>query len=377
MNPNMNKKIKFAVIGCGHIGKRHAAMIRGNDGAELVAIADVNTSLKDSINKEFKVPFFKSIDDVFRSNLEIDVTNICTPNNEHVVQSLKALEHGYHVVCEKPMALTKVDCEKIIDKALQVSKLVFCVMQNRYSPTSVWLKDIILKDILGEIFMVQISCFWNRDKRYYKKNSWRGVLETDGGTLFTQFSHFIDMMYWLFGDITNIKAKFNNFNHKNIIGFEDSGIVTFDFEKGGIGSINYSTSIWDKNLESSMTIIAEHGSVKVGGQYMDKIEYCHIRNYKMPHEIKEILQGSPRGIPDKSGSEAIPQSKPELPQSNPGNDYGGYKGSAANHHFIIQNVVDTLTGGTVATTNAMEGLKVVEIIERIYAQRKMPKLPKI
>ncbi|MBW8049392.1 MAG: Gfo/Idh/MocA family oxidoreductase [Cytophagales bacterium] len=349
----MNKKIKFAVIGCGHIGKRHAAMIRGNDEAELVAMADVNTSLKDSINKEFKVPFFKSIDDVFRSNLEIDVTNICTPNNEHVAQSLKALEHGYHVVCEKPMALTKADCEKIIDKALRVSKLVFCVMQNRYSPTSVWLKDIISKDILGKIFMVQISCFWNRDKRYYKKNSWRGVLETDGGTLFTQFSHFIDMMHWLFGDITNIKAKFNNFNHKNIIGFEDSGIVTFDFVNGAVGSINYSTSIWDKNLESSMTIIAEHGSVKVGGQYMDKIEYCHIRNYKMPYEIKNILQG-----------------KPELLQSNPGNDYGGYKGNAANHHFIIQNVVDTLTGGTVATTNAIEGLKVVEIIERIYALRR-------
>lgn len=338
----MNKKINFAVIGCGRIGKRHAAMILNNDETKLVAMADVNSSLKDSINKEFNVPFFKSLDDILTSNIEIDVINICTPNNEHAPQSLKALENGYHVVCEKPMAITKADCEEIIFKALQVSKLVFCVMQNRYSPTSVWLKDIISKDILGKIFMVQISCFWNRDKRYYKKNSWRGALETDGGTLFTQFSHFIDMMHWLFGDITNIKAKFNNFNHKNIIGFEDSGIVTFDFVKGGIGSINYSTAIWDKNLESSMTIIAENGSVKVGGQYMDKIEYCHIKNYKLPEMIKN-----------------------DLP-----NEYGHYKGSAANHRFIIQNVVDTLTGRTVATTNAMEGLKVVEIIERIYAQRR-------
>ena len=148
-------------------------------------------------------------------------------------------------------------------------------------------------------------------------------------------------MYWLFGDIDNINGKFNDFTHKNSTEFEDSGLVSFDFLNGGMGCLNYSTAVWGSNLESSMTIVGSNGSVKVGGQYMNEIEYCNIKDYEMP----------------------------ELAPSNPPNDYGPYKGSAANHHYIIENVVDTLKGRTVATTNALEGLKVVEIIERIYKRR--------
>ena len=189
--------------------------------------------------------------------------------------------------------------------------------------------------------MVQINCYWNRDDHYYKKDGWKGTQDLDGGTLFTQFSHFIDIMYWLFGDVTNIQGKFNDFNHKESTDFEDSGIVSFDFIKGGMGSINYSTAVWGTNLESSITIIGSKGSVKVGGQYMNEVEYCNIKDYEMP----------------------------ELPSSNPPNDYGDYKGSAANHHYIIENVINNLKGNGCATTNALEGLKVVEIIERIYEVR--------
>jgi predicted dehydrogenase len=214
-------------------------------------------------------------------------------------------------------------------------------MQNRYSPPSVWLKEIIDSGRLGEIFIVDINCYWNRDERYYAKAGWKGTKDLDGGTLFTQFSHFIDIMYWLFGDIDNITGRFADFNHKATTDFEDSGMVNFEFINGGIGSLNYSTSVWGSNLESSMTIIGSKGSVKVGGQYMNEVEFCNIENYEMP----------------------------ELPEASPANDYGSYKGSAANHHFIIQNVVDTLRNRNVATTNALEGLKVVDIIERIYKVR--------
>ena len=127
-------------------------------------------------------------------------------------------------------------------------------------------------------------------------------------------------------------------NHQNLTDFEDSGIVSFDFVNGGQGVLNFSTSVWDKNLESSMTIIAENGCIRVGGQYMDKVEYCHVKDYEMP----------------------------ELEATNPGNDYGAYKGSAQNHHYVIDNVVDVLQGRATITTNALEGLKVVDIIERIY-----------
>lgn len=336
----MSKKIKFAVVGCGHIGKRHAEMIHRNDNCELVAMVDVKEKSELNID-QFNVPFFSSLDQLLQSDLEIDVINIATPNGFHAEQSLKCLEAKKHIVLEKPMALTKADAEKIIFKALQVHKQVFAVMQNRYSPPSVWLKQLLESGRLGEIYMVQINCYWNRDDRYYKKDSWHGKIDLDGGTLFTQFSHFIDLMYWYFGDITNIQAKFRDFNHDLLTDFEDSGFVSFDFTNGGMGCINYSTSVWDKNLESSITVIAENGSLKVGGQYMNEVEYCHIRDYVMP----------------------------ELAPTNPGNDYGAYKGSAANHHYIIENVVDVLQGKSSITTNALEGLKVVEIIERIYATK--------
>ena len=211
-------------------------------------------------------------------------------------------------------------------------------MQNRYSPPSIWLKEVVENKIIGDIFLVQVNCFWNRDERYYKKGSWKGTQDLDGGTLFTQFSHFIDIIYWLFGDIDNIQGKFNDYTHKENTDFEDSGVVSFDFINGGMGCLNYSTAVWGANLESSITIIGSKGSVKVGGQYMNEVEFCNIKDYNMP----------------------------ELKPSNPPNDYGLYKGSAANHHFIIENVVDTLKGNNSATTNALEGLKVVEIIERIY-----------
>jgi predicted dehydrogenase len=330
--------IRFAVAGAGHIGKRHAAMIMNHPESQLVAICDVQ--LPETLALEpFPVPFFQSVDDLLRSGIEFDVLCVATPNGLHDEHALKGLRAGRHVVIEKPMALTKAGCERVIYEALHQHRHVFCVMQNRYSPPSVWLKDILIQGILGNIFMVQINCYWNRDERYYKKGNWHGTRDLDGGTLFTQFSHFVDIMFWLFGDINNISARFNDFNHKDLTDFEDSGMVNFDFVNGGMGCLNYSTSIWNTNLESSITIIAENGTVKVGGQYMNEVEYCHIKDYTMPL----------------------------LPPSNPPNDYGPYKGSAANHHFIFENVVDVLKGRAAITTNALEGLKVVEIIERIYA----------
>ncbi len=330
-------KVKFAVIGCGHIGKRHAEMIKRNPEAELVALVDVLPA--DQVNgTQFEVPFFNSIDDLLASDIEIDVVNIASPNGFHAEHALKALEARKHIVVEKPMALTKADAEKVIFKALQVHRQVFAVMQNRFSPPSVWTKEMVETGRLGKIFMVQLNCYWNRDNRYYKVGSWHGNKELDGGTLFTQFSHFIDILYWLFGDIHNIKSRFYDFNHADTTDFEDSGIVTFDFLNGGSGVLNFSTSVWDKNLESSMTIIAENGAVKIGGQYMDKVEYCHVKDYEMP----------------------------ELAPTNPGNDYGAYKGSAQNHNYVIDNVVDVINNRATITTNALEGLKVVEIIERIY-----------
>jgi len=339
-------KIKFAVVGCGHIGKRHIAMIQDNPEAELLTVCDVLPKEKLGL-AELNVPFYEHVSELLQKEKEVEVVCICTPNGYHARQAEQVLAAHKHVVIEKPMGLTKASCEAVIFKALNVSRQVFCVMQNRYSPPIEWLKSVLGKDILGKIFMVEMNCYWNRDERYYlpkgEKHPWHGSLELDGGTLFTQFAHFIDIMYWLFGDIKNVQSHFANFNHRQLTDFEDSGLVQFDFVNGGTGCLTYSTAVWQQNFESSITIIAEKGTVKIGGQYMDKVEHCQIENYDMP----------------------------ALAPTNPSNAYGGYQGSAANHHFVIQNVVDVLKGRKAPTTNALEGMKVVEIIERIYEGRNL------
>lgn len=334
------RKIKFAVIGCGHIGKRHAEMIARHPEAELVALVDIQPIDTLQLQPEIaKTQFFTSLEAFLASNTDCHVANICTPNGLHAQQAIDCLDKSLHVVIEKPMALYRADAQKVMDTAAAVGKEIFPVMQNRYSPPSVWIKELVQSGRLGDIYMVQLNCYWNRDARYYKPGGWHGTKALDGGTLFTQFSHFIDILYWLFGDIQNIQTRLHDFNHQQLSEFEDSGTVTFDFVNGGMGLISYSTAIYDQNLESGITIIAQNGSIKIGGQYMDKLEYCHVKDYVFP----------------------------QLPPTPPGNDYGGYKGSAQNHGYIINNVIDVLKNRADVTTRAEEGLKVVDMIERIYA----------
>ncbi|MEP6681772.1 MAG: Gfo/Idh/MocA family oxidoreductase [Parafilimonas sp.] len=330
------KKIKFAVVGYGQIGKRHAAIITQNPQAELVALIDIQQPSELNIHQP-NIPFFSSLENFLQSNIETDVINIATPNGLHAQQAIHCLQNNKHVVIEKPMALHTEDAEAIIKAETKYQKHVFIVMQNRYSPPVAWLKNIITKNILGKIYSVQLNCFWNRDEHYYK-GDWHGTKQMDGGVLFTQFSHFIDIFYWLFGDVKNIHTVVQSFNHKHLTEFEDSGIATFEFGENSIGCLNFSTAVWDKNFESSITVIAENGSIKIGGQYMDKVEYCHIKNYEMP----------------------------QLQSSNKENDYGSYKGSADNHHYIIQNVIDVLLNETLPAASSAEGLKVIDIIEKIY-----------
>ncbi len=312
-------------------------MIRRNPDTELAAVCDILTQ-EETGTAGFTESYYRSAAEMMTAEPDIDVVCVCVPNGLHAEMAVMALEAGCHVVIEKPMALTRADAQRIIDKSHAVQRQVFCVMQNRYSPPSVWLKELVDSGRLGDIYMVQLNCLWNRDERYYHPGGWHGTAAQDGGTLFTQFSHFIDIMYWLFGDVIRIHAALYDFNHRHLTDFEDSGIVTFDFLRGGSGCLTYSTAVWDRNLESSLTIVAQHGSIKVAGQYMNEVAYCHVQGYQVP----------------------------QLPPSNPPNDYGPYKGSAQNHHYVIQNVVDVLTNRAEITTNTGDGLKVVDIIERIY-----------
>ncbi len=325
--------IRFVIIGYGHIGKRHAAMIERHPEAELVAIIDPRTP-----ETTLPCPHFTSWEAYLATRLVADVAVVATPNGHHVAQAQQALDASLHVVVEKPMGLTAESVRKLLESAKEKGLQLFPVMQNRYSPPSQWIKGVVDGGLLGDIYLVQLNCYWNRDARYYLPRGWHGDKSLDGGTLFTQFSHFIDTLYWLLGGIHKVQGRVFDFNHHQLTDFEDSGLFTFELKRGGAGALQFSTSVFDCNFESSITLLGSRGTVKLGGQYMENVSYCHIADYQMP----------------------------ELAPTNPGNDYGAYKGSAANHQYVIQNVVDVLRGRAPITTTPEEGLAVVAMIEQFY-----------
>lgn len=330
-------RVRFAVIGCGMIGKRHIAMIDNNENAELCAVCDVRS--RESTGVRDGVDYYNNTLDMLMAHPEIEVVNICTPNYFHPQMAIDMLSAGKHVVVEKPLALSTDDAKRVAEAEKIYGRTAFMVMQNRYSPPSKWIKEVMDKGLLGELRMVIVNCMWNRDGRYYREGHWHGTQMFDGGTLFTQFSHFIDIMLWLIGPIEKIDSVVtNDFAHQDSTDFEDSGSIAFRLKNGCIGTFNYTTAVPDSNLESSITMIGSKGSVKIAGQYMNEVVHCNIENYEMP----------------------------ELEASNPANDYGAYKGSAANHCYVIENVVNTLNGTDKPTTRVEEGVAVVDFIERVY-----------
>ncbi len=324
-------KTKFAIVGYGNIGSRHAHHILENPQAELVAVASLQEK-----PSGLNCNYYHSLEDLL-ANESIDVLNVCTPNYLHCAHSILALEKGIHVVCEKPMATSVTECEQMIKAAEDHEAKLFVVKQNRYNPPVAEVKKLMQENVLGNIFLVNINCFWNRNENYYTQSDWRGRKAKDGGCLFTQFSHFVDILYYLFGDVKVLSGRTKNFNH-NYIETEDSGIFLLETKKGALINFNFSTSSFEKNMEGAITILAENGTVKIGGQYLNTIEYQKIKE----HTIPEI------NISEKS------------------NDYGAYQGSMSNHDRVIENVIQHLAGNEAMMTNAQEGRDVVSIIERMY-----------
>ena len=328
-------KVKFGIVGCGRIAQRHAEHIH-NKG-ELVAVCDTVREKADEMAKKYGVTPYYSPEELYANGKGIDVISICSPNGLHAEHSIKALSAGFHVLCEKPMALTVADCGKMIQAAERANKRLFAIKQNRYNPPVAAVKDLLDADRLGKVYSIQLNCFWNRNADYYH-NSWKGTLKLDGGTLFTQFSHFIDLLYWLVGDVDTVQAYLGNFHHQGIIEFEDTGVVVLKFFNGAIGAINYTVNSHGKNMEGSLTIFGEKGTVKIGGQYLNELEYQNIEGYRIE----------------------------DLPEGNKANNYGNYQGSMSNHDKVYDNLVEVLQNNASISTSSFEGLKTVEIIEKIY-----------
>jgi UDP-N-acetyl-2-amino-2-deoxyglucuronate dehydrogenase len=331
------EKRNFAIVGCGYIGRRHAEHI--NKIGNLIAACDINQERALDLSDIYKCKSYVNIEQMLKDSTNIDVVAVCTPNGLHYEHTIKALNSRTHVVCEKPMALTSEDCRLMIKKAQEVNKLLFIVKQNRFNPPIVALKKVLEEAKLGKILSIALNCFWNRTDKYYLDSDWKGTQSLDGGILFTQFSHFIDLLYWLVGDVSKVFSITKNFIHKSTIEFEDSGVVALEFYNGAIGTINFTINSFNRNMEGSITVIGEKGIVKVGGQYLNVLEYQNIENY--------IIS--------------------DIPESRPANEYGFYQGSMSNHDKIYDNVITVLNNNGKISTTGEDGLKTVEIIEKIYA----------
>jgi predicted dehydrogenase len=333
--PLEESKIAFGIIGCGRIAQRHAEHIHSR--GKLVAVCDVVREKAETLAIKYGASAYYKVEDMLAKEKNMDVVAVCSPNGLHAEHSILALNAGFHVLCEKPMALTSSECGEMIKAAERTNKRLFAIKQNRFNPPVAAVKKLIDEGRLGKIYSVQLSCFWNRNRDYYE-NSWKGTMALDGGTLFTQFSHFIDLLYWMVGDIQDVKAITGNFAHEGMIEFEDTGVVLLKFQNGALGTINYTVNSYGKNMEGSLTIFGEKGTVKIGGQYLNELDYQQIEGYKIEN----------------------------LPAGNSANNYGNYQGSMSNHDKVYDNVIDVLQRNAAISTSSFEGMKTVEIIEKIY-----------
>ncbi len=326
---------RFAIIGCGRIAQRHAEHI--SEQGLLQAVCDIVPEKALALGAAYNAASYYSVVDLFKQ-VQPDIVSICSPNGSHAAHAIIALEHGSHVLCEKPMAISVNEGQKMIDAAKNAKRKIYVVKQNRYNPPVLMVKKLLDDKKLGALLGFQMNCFWNRNSSYYKMDHWRGTMEQDGGTLFTQFSHFIDLLYWFLGDLKKTTGWRINDLHQKEIEFEDSGMALMEMECGATGSLHYSINSYQKNMEGSLTLFGERGTIKIGGQYLNELDYFSVEN----------------------------EEKPKMVVGNKANQYGFYEGSMSNHGKVYENLIKALSNPDHAMVEAAEALKTVEIIEKIY-----------
>ena len=327
----------FVIIGCGRIAWRHAEQMAylGN----VKAVCDIVPAKANELAAAYMATPYYDIESLLAAETNIDLASICTPNGLHATHSIKALQAGINVLCEKPLCINTTDGLEMVKAASTAEKKLFVVKSTRYNPAVMAIKKLLDEDQLGKVYSFQLNCVWNRPPAYYA-DSWRGTADLDGGTLYTQFSHYLDVLLWFLGEEKLITGLRKNLSHKASISFEDTGVIALEMQSGAIGTIHYSVNAFHKNQEVSLTLVAEKGTIKLGGEYMNDIVY------QQPALIDTD----------------------QLETNGTANDYGFYKGSMSNHHKVYQNVMLALSGEKHAVTDGMDGLKTVSFIEKIYQQ---------
>ena len=265
----IHRSIRVGVVGCGRISKKHFAALSESAAYDLVAVCDVDHTALEQAEKNQSVPGFSDLGAML-SAVKLDLVVLCTPSGLHARQAVEAGRSGCHVLTEKPMAVKWDDAKWMVKEFDRLGLSLLTVKQNRTNPTILKLKSAIDNDQFGAIRFVVANVFWTRPQSYYDQNSgWRGTWEMDGGAVFNQASHYVDLLRWLVGAV---KSTFVISSTARAIQTEDTFTATFKWQSGGIGSLNVTMLTYPENLEGSITVLGDRGTARVGGYALNEIK---------------------------------------------------------------------------------------------------------
>jgi len=335
--PSRNARFIVGLVGCGRISRNHFDAIRRIDGLSLGAVCDVVPERARSAGEQEGVPSFTAYDQMLR-DAKIDVVSVCTPSGLHAAQGALAARAGKHVITEKPMAITLTQADELVKACDDAGVFLFVVKQNRLNPPIQLLRRAIDKGRFGRIYLANTTVRWQRPQDYYDAAPWRGTWEFDGGAIMNQASHYVDLIQWLVGPVESVMAK--TATQARRIEAEDSGVALLRFRSGALGVIEVNVLTHPRNLEGSITILGERGSVKIGGTAVNRVEHWIFADYD---DDDKLVEGA---------------------STNPPNVYG------FGHEGYYRNVLAVLRGEARPGTDGRAGRKSLELILGIYESAK-------
>ena len=328
--------IRFGLLGCGRIAKRHSDLLGGGHiaGAELVAVCDEVRDRADAIAARFEVPAFHNLDDLL-DRKDIDAVSILTPSGMHPRHAIAVAKAGKHVIVEKPMALRLEDADAMIRACDEAGVKLFVVKQNRFNVPVVKAREALDAGRFGRLVLGTVRVRWCRDQRYYDQDKWRGTWAYDGGVLSNQASHHVDMLEWFFGDVVSVHAR--AITALVNIEAEDTAVATLKFKNGALGIIEATTAVRPRDLEGSLSILGEKGTVEIAGFAVNKIRHWQF-NQELPSDVDVMEKFS----------------------VNPPNVYG------FGHQAYYEHVVKCLNDQSSALVDGLQGRKSLELISALY-----------
>jgi UDP-N-acetyl-2-amino-2-deoxyglucuronate dehydrogenase len=329
--------LKIALVGCGRIAKNHFDSIATVEGLELSAVCDNVEERARGAGEQRGVPWFTVYDEMLTQS-ECDAVVIATPSGLHPAHGIRAAEAGKHVISEKPMAITLTAADQLVQACDDAGVHLFVVKQNRLNPAIQLLRRAVDLGRFGRIYMANATVRWTRPQEYYDQADWRGTWEFDGGAFMNQASHYVDLIQWLVGPVESVSAKTATMARN--IEAEDSGAALLKFRNGALGVIEVTMLTYPRNMEGSITLIGETGTVKIGGTAVNKVEHWHFESY---HDDDKLIEAA---------------------ATNPTNVYG------FGHEGYYRNVLEVLRGNAVPDTDGRSGRKSLELILGIYAAAK-------